>query len=98
MRHKPQDPARPRDPADINADTSSIEQLQGSPDAGARPATRRSPRVPNERDESAEATGNRLNENPIPSDRKISQAGEDVKAGRMDTERRGIPNDVPKGS
>ena len=98
MRHKPQDPACPRDPADIDADTSSLEQSQGSPDAGARPATRRNPRVPHERDESAEATGNRLNENPIPSDRKISQAGEDVKEGRLDTERRGIPNDVPKGS
>ena|SRR5688572_11186695 len=98
MRHKPQDPAHPRDPADIDADTSSIEQVQGSPEAEAPPATRRSPRVPNERDESAEATGNRLNENPIPSDRTISQAGEDVEAGRMDTERRGIPNDVPKGS
>ena len=97
MRHKPHDPARPSDPGDVKPDTSSIEQLQGSPDAGARPATRRNPRVPNERDESAEATGNRLDENPVPSDREISQAGEDVEAGRVDTDRRGVPNDVPKG-
>ena len=98
MSKRPHNPTRSGDPAETDSDTSSIGQTQGSPAPGARSATRRSPRVPNERDESASATGNRLDENPVPSERQISQAAEDVEAGRVDTDRRGVPNDVPKGS
>lgn len=52
--------------------------------------------MPHERDESAAPTGSRLDEQPIPSGRKISQAREDVERGLVDTDRRGIPNDLPK--
>ena len=78
-------------------DTSSYEQPQqrtsGMPDAAEPNA--RNPRLPHERDESARATGDRLQETPTPSGREISQAGEDVKRGLVDTDRRGIPDDLP---
>lgn len=83
------------DGGDSHSDTVSTEQVQGRPEPGSAPQ-RRNERLPHERDESARATGQRLNENPTPSDRQISQAGEDIEAGRVDTERRGIPNDIPK--
>ena len=83
------------DGGEAHSDTVSTEQVQGRPEPG-RPPERRNERLPHERDESARATGQRQNENPTPSDRQISQAGEDVEAGRLDTERRGIPNDIPK--
>ena len=53
--------------------------------------------LPHERDESARGTGDRLREKPAPSRREISQADEDVERGLVDTERRGVPNDVPRG-
>lgn len=83
---------RPRD-----ADTQSVTQAWGvsnSPDTEDQGHAR----LPHERDESAAATGDRMKEDPTPSARRISKAGEDVAAGRVDTDRRGIPDDVPKGS
>jgi len=75
-------------------DTSSHEQPLGGDDPRT-PRPGALPRLPHERDESAGATGDRLRESPTPSDRQISQAGEDVERGLVDTDRRGVPNDVP---
>jgi len=61
-------------------------------------ADQRNARLPHKRDESAKATGNRLTEDPTPSGREIKQAGDDVARGLVDTDRRGVPNDVPKDS
>jgi hypothetical protein len=83
-----------KDPAAGRSDTRSFEQLQGQPDPKVAPQ-RRNEKMPHERDESARSTGNRLDEKLPPSERQISQAGEDIESGRVDTERRGIPNDVP---
>jgi hypothetical protein len=83
---------RPRD-----ADTHSVTQAWGvgkAPDVADQGAAR----LPHERDESATATGDRTKEDPTPSKRQITKAGEDVAAGRVDTDRRGVPDDVPKGS
>lgn len=77
-----------------DADTASYSQPQGE----SRSLDQRNPRMPHERDESARATGERRTENPVPSDRQISDAGSDVEQGRVDTDRRGVPNDVPGGS
>ena len=84
-------------PQGADRDTSSYEQPQrksGTPDPATEPNAR-NPRLPHERDESARATGDRLKEKPTPSGREITQAGEDVERGLVDTDRRGIPNDVP---
>lgn len=85
----------PRNRAAPGADTTSYEQSQGAPGEAVTP-NRRNERAPHERDESARATGNRLTENPVPSDRQISQAHDDVAGGLVDTDRRGVPNDLPK--
>lgn len=90
------DRQRPR-PQGPDRDTSSYEQSRrssGAPEPATEPNARK-PRLPHERDESARATGDRLKETPTPSDREISQAGEDVERGLVDTDRRGIPNDIP---
>jgi len=87
-----------RDPSTgtLDTDTASYEQLQGSPDAHGAAGTVRYPKQPHERDESAEAAGDRLNDKSRPpSDAQISDAARDVKSGRVDTDRRGIPSDVP---
>ena len=84
---------RPRQRAD--SDTSSYEQVQGTPDPAAKPNARK-PRLPHEKDESARATGK--HEKPARSGAEISQAGKDVERGLVDTDRRGIPNDLPKRS
>ena len=84
-----QDPA-----AGASTDTRSFEQLQGQQDPQAEP-NRRNEKMPHERDESARSTGNRLDQKVPPSERQISQAHDDVKSGQVDTDRRGIPNDVP---
>ena len=55
----------------------------------------KSPRMPHERDESARATGDRLREQPVPSERQITDAENDAERGLVDTDRRGVPNDVP---
>jgi hypothetical protein len=78
-----------------NTDTSSYEQLHGEQDPKTEP-NRRNEKLPHERDESA--TGNRLDEKVPPSKRQITQAHDDVEAGQVDTDRRGVPNDVPSGN
>ena len=74
-------------------DTAAEGQSVGS-DCGAPPGSR-DPQLPHERDESARATGDRLRETPAPSERRITDAGRDVERGIVDTDRRGVPNDVP---
>jgi hypothetical protein len=81
-------------PAAPDADTSSYEQVHGANDGKAAP-DRRAEKLPHERDESARSTGDRLDEQMPPSERRISDAEQDVEAGRVDTDRRGVPNDVP---
>jgi hypothetical protein len=88
-----QSPSPERPPSD--KDTRSFEQPMGAPD-GQNVPNRPNERLPHERDESAGATGDRLKENPVPSDRQISQANEDVEQGQVDTDRRGVPSEVPK--
>ena len=87
--------SRPPDPLKPDSDTASYKQRMGGDDPAA-PRGGASPRLPHERDESAQATGDRLRESPTPSDRQISQAAEDVESGLVDTDRRGVPNDLPK--
>jgi hypothetical protein len=79
---------------DRDSDTASYEQLQGTPDERSAPG-QRNPKMPHERDESARNTGNRLDQPLPPSEREISQAHRDTESGLVDTERRGVPNDVP---
>lgn len=92
MRKKTQDIER-SDRAGPGTDTSTFDQAQGQ-DRGST-AGRRAEKLPHERDESARDTGNRLDEPIPPSDRQISQAYEDIERGLKDTDRRGIPDDVP---
>jgi hypothetical protein len=80
-------------PGKHDADTSSYEQGQGTPDEKVAP-NRRNEKMPHERDESARSTGNRMDEQVPPSKRQISDAEKDVEAGRVDTDRRGVPSDV----
>lgn len=89
------EPVRGDQPA-RDTDTASYEQLQGSPDTHGAPGKLRYPKQPHERDESAEPSDDRLkDESRPPSDRQISQAARDIESGRVDTDRRGIPSDVP---
>ena len=82
-------------PTDQVKDHDTAADGQGTgPDRGVPPG-RRAPRMPHERDESARSTGDRLRETPVPSGRKINDAARDVERGRVDTDRRGVPNDVP---
>jgi hypothetical protein len=96
MHTKPEHPKHQTQRAEPDTDTASYEQLQGTPDGRSTPGER-NPKMPHERDESARSTGNRLNEPLPPSEREISQAHRDTERGLVDTERRGIPNDVPGG-
>jgi len=82
-------PGNQRDDRDTAAEGQSV-----GTDRGAPPGPR-DPRMPHERDESARSTGDRLRETPVPSGRKINDAARDVERGRVDTDRRGVPNDVP---
>ena len=75
-------------------DTSSYEQLHGEQDPKTEP-NRRNEKLPHERDESAKSTGNRLDQKVPPSERRISQAHDDVESGQVDTDRRGVPDDIP---
>jgi len=95
--HKNQPKSPGPDGRPLEADTQAVTQALGAVKE-AQNAEQRSVRLPHERDESATATGNRMTEDPTPSDRQISKAGDDVARGLVDTERRGVPNDVPKGS
>jgi hypothetical protein len=80
----------------LETDTASYEQLQGSPDVHGAAGKLRYPKLPHERDESAEASPDRLkDEARPPADAQISDAATDVKSGRIDTDRRGTPSDVP---
>ena len=76
-----------------DTDTSSYEQVQGTPDRSEKPLAE-NPRQPHERDESARATGK--HEKPARTGAGITQAAEDVERGRIDTERRGVPSDLPR--
>jgi len=101
MARKPQHPSTPRRrrPSGKNApdtDTTSLEQLQGSPGPHGAPGKLPYPREPHERDESARPSDDRLKQRQRPpSDRQITQAADDIETGKVDTDRRGIPNDVP---
>lgn len=77
-------------------DTSSYEQVQG---ADIEPAglNRRNEKTPNERDESAQTTPSTRKEDVRISDEKITQAHEDITKGLLDTDRRGVPDDIPRG-
>ena len=92
MRKKPDDSAN--EPRATDTDTSSFEQLHGTQDPKSTP-NRRYEKMPHERDESARARDDRMNESAPPSDRQISQAQKDIANGQVDTDRRGTPNDVP---
>ena len=83
--------SKQRSPDD--SDTRAYKQPSGS--AGKDVDNQRLSRMPHERDESATATGNRLDETPVPSRKRIDHAIDDLKAGRKDTDRRGVPSDVP---
>ena len=94
MHTKPEHPKNETPRLEPDADTASYEQLQGT--AGERSASgQRNPKMPHERDESARNMGNRLDQPLPPSEREISQAHWDTERGLVDTERRGVPNDVP---
>jgi hypothetical protein len=73
-------------------DTATYEQIQGSEPADSR---RTLEKMPFERDESASDTGNRLDEALPPNAREIEQAHEDIERGLQDTDRRGVPDDIP---
>jgi hypothetical protein len=95
MRKKPANPKqRTRQPGS-DTDTASYDELQGVPDPRSKPDGRNA-KMPHERDESARGMGNRLDEALPPSEREISQAHADIERGLVDTERRGIPNDLPR--
>jgi hypothetical protein len=74
-------------------DTASYEQFQGSTRTDSTP--RKVEKAPHERDESATDTGNRLDEAQPPTAREITQAHDDIESGLEDTDRRGVPDDVP---
>jgi hypothetical protein len=76
-------------------ETSSYEQHPGGTDSKGAPGSVRNPRQPHERDESARASGAGSKDDRPPSDRQITQAAEDVERGLVDTDRRGIPDDIP---
>jgi hypothetical protein len=94
-------PAKSKDPepnsgrVESESDTRSYEQLHGAQDRRRAP-NQPNAKMPHERDESARSTGNRLDESRPPSDRQIGHAHEDAEAGRVDTDRRGMPNDLPR--
>jgi hypothetical protein len=94
MHTKSNDNEHRPDRAEPDTDTSSYEQLHGTREHRSAP-NRPNAKAPHERDESAHATGNRLDQALPPSDRQIHQAHEDVQRGLKDTDRRGVPNEVP---
>lgn len=94
MRKKADD--SPNEPRQTDTDTSSFEQVHGTQDPRSTP-NRRYEKMPHERDESARAGDDRMNESAPPSDRQISQAQKDIADGQVDTDRRGTPSDVPGG-
>ena len=95
MPAKSKDPERKSGRVESESDTGSYEQLQGAQDRRHTP-NEPTAKMPHERDESARATGNRLDGQRPPSERQIGHAHDDVDAGRVDTDRRGVPNDLPR--
>ena len=91
MRTKNRGPKRNSDSTAVDADTLSQKQPQTNAERPNQPQER----MPHERDESATATGNRMDEEVPPSSRVITDAHKNVEEGQVDTDRRGIPNDVP---
>jgi len=85
--------ARRRRGAATSGDAASHERLQGSSELDSVACGTRS--MPHERDESARTTGNRVDESLSPAGREIEQAHEDVERGLTDTDRRGVPDDIP---
>jgi hypothetical protein len=73
--------------------TTAQEQLQGAP--AGKSVKRPIAKMPHERDESAGDTGNRMREAMPPSDGEIRQAHRDIEHGLSDTDRRGVPDDIP---
>jgi hypothetical protein len=51
--------------------------------------------MPHERDESARASEEGIDDKQPASQRQILQAHEDVEQGLVDTDRRGTPSDIP---
>ena len=77
-------------------DTSSYEQVQGAHTERAE-LNRRNEKTPNERDESAQTTPSTRKEDARKSDEKMTQAHKDISRGLLDTDRRGVPDDIPRG-
>jgi hypothetical protein len=93
MAKRPDDSSKKPSSAD-STDTRSYEHVWGEARNKSTPEAA-NPKMPHERDESARSTGNRMNEQVPPSKRQISQAHDDVESGQVDTDRRGVPDDVP---
>jgi hypothetical protein len=92
MPAKSKDSERSSRRVEITSDTTAYEQLQGAQD---RP-NKRDAKMPHERDESARSTRDRLDQAPPASDSQVRRAHDDVEEGRVDTDRRGVPNDIPR--
>ena len=89
MQRKPTAAERPRA---SGSETSSYGQRQGT--ANEEPHASQ-PKMPHERDESAQSVGSRQIPVRPPSDGQISHAQKDIAQGRVDTDRRGTPSDIP---
>jgi hypothetical protein len=87
MQTKPAKSERPP----LRGDTSSSRQQQGT----QTPRTSPQPKMPHERDESTPAAKSRSEPVRPTSDARISQAHDDVVQGKVDTDRRGTPSDIP---
>lgn len=95
MPAKSKDSERDSSGVESESDTASYEQLHGAQDPRYAP-NKPNVKMPHERDESARSTGTRLDEPHPPSDPQIGHAHDDVEQGRVDTDRRGVPNDLPR--
>ena len=95
MPDKTRDTIRPESRSKGPNETETFEQVWGTTNPQA--TERRSARMPHERDESAGATGSRLDQQVASSQPEIAQAQKDVESGQLDTDRRGIPDDIPGG-
>jgi hypothetical protein len=95
MQTESKKPARAGENARADPDTSSYEQRPGTTN-GRRDQTRRNPKMPHERDESAPSQAQTTEHSRPPADAQISQAHDDVEHGLVDTDRRGIPDDLPR--
>jgi hypothetical protein len=92
MPAKSKDSERSSRRVETTSDTTAYEQLQGAQDWPHK----RDTKMPHERDESARSTGDRLDQASPVSDSQIERAHDDVEEGRVDTDRRGVPNDIPR--